>query len=71
MTQGEKFAVIYLPKEELYSEIPVSWLIQGRKKCRWPNTLNARSYMNRGDIPDETWDIHEVQVEEYCCKFCF
>ncbi|CAG9773410.1 unnamed protein product [Ceutorhynchus assimilis] len=62
----KKFAVIYFPAENIYSEVPTSWLAPDRKHCWWPNSINAKPFMVRGELPDESvWVLHEVKLEAY------
>nr|CAI5830353.1 unnamed protein product [Callosobruchus analis] len=67
MMSEKKFAVIFLPSENVYSEVPVSWLSDNGTKCWWPRTLHAFNFMRRGEAPDkDTWQLHEARVEMYC-----
>nr|CAI5866941.1 unnamed protein product [Callosobruchus analis] len=72
MMSEKKFAVIFLPSENVYSEVPVSWLSDNGTKCWWPRTLHAFNFMRRGEEPDkDTWQLHEARVEMYCCMFYY
>lgn len=52
----KRFAVVYLPKENIYSEIPTSRLIKEKHQCWLPKTLNPRLLMEIGEEPDERWN---------------
>lgn len=68
--EKKKFAVVYLPMEKIYSEVPVSWFNENNTKCWWPKSCNAFSYMIRGEQPNkETWQLHEIEIETYCCEY--
>lgn len=65
------FAVVYFPTEKIYSEVPVSWLTLDKTQCWWPNSLNPRNRMIRGDKPNNpdddgtTWILYDVKFETY------
>lgn len=67
---GYGYAVIYFPNEDLFSEVPTTWLTSCRTKCWWPNKLDAKPYMKRNEKPNKAdWNLHDIRVEEYCSKY--
>ncbi|CAG9763748.1 unnamed protein product [Ceutorhynchus assimilis] len=63
---AKKYAVIYFPAENIYSEIPTSWLTPDKEYCWWPNSINCKSFMTRDEPPDEsTWARHRIKFEVY------
>lgn len=56
-----------------FSEIPVKWLFDNDSSCWWPSKHKNPSGLMLKDIqPDvNTWEIHEVHVECYTCKYCY
>jgi len=66
----KKFAVIYFPSENMYSEIPTSWLTPDKGHCWWPNSINARAYMVKNEPLDKSnWKVHKINFEGYACKY--
>lgn len=59
------YAVVYFPTEDMYSEIPTSWLLND-EACYWPRSLNAHKLMQKGVEPDtKTWEVHQLRIEDY------
>lgn len=68
--ETKKFAVVYLPSEKIYSEVPVSWFSDDNTQCWWPKSVNATTYMIRGELPNKsTWELHDIEIETYCCEY--
>ncbi|CAG9818133.1 unnamed protein product [Phaedon cochleariae] len=56
------YAVVYFTKEDMYSEIPTSWL-QNNDAGYWPNSMNPCKLMQKGVEPDkENWEVHQLKI---------
>lgn len=78
MNLGEvaaKYAVVKFVIDNLYSEVPTSWLIQEENKqlCLWPpRTANTKILIANDASPNlETWSEYEVEVIQYCSKYLY
>lgn len=64
--EGKKFSVVYEGKHVFGN---TSFLDNGeQKKCFWPNTVNPNLYITRGQEPKDSWAVHDIEIESYCCK---
>lgn len=73
MNLGEvaaKYAVVKFVIDNLYSEVPTSWLTQEENKqlCLWPpRTANTKILIANDANPNlETWSEYEVEIIKYC-----
>lgn len=65
---SKPYAVVYFPKDDMYSEIPTEWLL-GDKSCWWPKSINAKKFIEKKCQPNpDSWDVHSIQIEGYSCK---
>lgn len=71
--ENKKYSVVKFLIDDLYSEIPTSWLIlDGNKQMCWwpPRTANAAVLISTYSSPNlETWNQYEVDVLKHCCKY--
>lgn len=62
------YAVVYFTKEDIYSEIPTSWLLNDEAGY-WPTSINAWKLMQKGVEPDrENWEVHPLRIVRYSGK---
>lgn len=71
----QKYAVVKFLVDSTYSEIPTIWLIEDDniQQCWWPpRTANTALLISNYANPDyKTWDLYEVDIIKYCCKYFF
>lgn len=67
------YAVVKFLVDNLYSEVPVSWLTleDNKQLCLWPpRTTNAKLLIANYISPNvETWNLYEVDIIKYCSKY--
>ncbi|KAK4882253.1 hypothetical protein RN001_005572 [Aquatica leii] len=51
--------------QQSLSEVPISWLTENNKYCKWPPN-NANIYINNDRPPADNWDIFPIRVESIC-----
>lgn len=57
---------------KVVSEVPISWLSEDKKQCKWPPTgsnNNVNIYISKNRQPLEEWPSHLVEVECLCDSY--
>lgn len=56
-----KFVVIEFVGTNAIDYVPEVWL-KGRNKAYWPNASNVSKLRTKFAQPDETWELHEIEI---------
>jgi len=75
--ENKKYAVVKFIIDNLYSEIPASWLIfdsnKNKSKCFWPpRTANTATLIANYASPNvETWHQYDIDFVKYSSKYVY
>lgn len=75
--QNKKYAVVKFILDNLYSEIPASWIIfdnnKNKSKCFWPpRTANTATLIANCASPNvETWHQYDIDFVKYSSKYVY
>lgn len=53
-------------EEEVVSEVPISWLTEDQKFCKWPPEKYSSIYISKSFPPEANWKEYPVKVEFIC-----
>lgn len=70
MDARKMYAIVKFVENNTFSEVPINWLDSNNNeiKCWWPaKTRNVTSYIANRSPPDKTtWDLCDIEIEQYC-----
>lgn len=63
------YAVVRFVENDTFSEVPSNWLdcTNDQTKCWWPSkTRNVTSYIANRLPHKPTWELCDVEIEQFC-----